>query len=315
MKNISLFLVASFLMLSCTKEDASENSVQPFALKAANQQNQFHDYWYQGKAEITSYYLEQARYGEIHQGNAVFIFVTEDFSKSKKVKLDNPAQTPKDAVPVLKLNATRKFNTGIYPYSMMTSSFTPVDFKRNEHSLKISASSQEWCGHTFMEIKEGKNHFDYELRSYFESEGEINSKIEKAFLEDDIWTRLRIDPKSLPTGTLKMLPGFMFARLRHIDYQPYPVEAKMFTDSSNNQLMVYQLKYSGINRTLTIHFQKGFPFEIEGWEETMTSGYGTQAKTLTTRASKNKSIMTDYWNKHNNADLGLLEELGLSASK
>ena len=49
----------------------------------------FRDYWYDGKAEITSYALQQARYGELHTGEAVLVFVTEPFSKSKQVKLDD----------------------------------------------------------------------------------------------------------------------------------------------------------------------------------------------------------------------------------
>ena len=212
--------------------------------------------------------MEQARYGEIHQGHSVLIFVTEDFSKSKKVKLDNPSQTPKDAVSVLKLNATRKFNTGVYPYSMMTSIFTPVDLKKHTNTLKVSSSSQEWCGHTYMELEAEKNHFSFELKSYFESEGEIEKKVEKAFLEDEIWTRLRIDPKSLPTGTVKMLPGAFFARLRHIEYQAFSVEAELSSHKENSQLLTYQLNYLGIDRTLNIHFNKSFPHQIEGWEET-----------------------------------------------
>ncbi|MDP7238046.1 MAG: hypothetical protein QGI34_15090, partial [Candidatus Latescibacteria bacterium] len=49
-------------------------------VQAARPPASFGDYWYQGKAEITSYTLKQARYGEIHDGHVVLIFVTEDFS-------------------------------------------------------------------------------------------------------------------------------------------------------------------------------------------------------------------------------------------
>ena len=52
---------------------------------------QFASYWYQGKAEINVFDLQQSRYGEVRAGKAVLIFVTEDFSKSKQVKLDAPA--------------------------------------------------------------------------------------------------------------------------------------------------------------------------------------------------------------------------------
>ena len=57
---------------------------------------EFKNYWYAGKAEITSYKLEQARYGELHSGYAVLVYVTEDFSVSKHVKLDNPGQNVED---------------------------------------------------------------------------------------------------------------------------------------------------------------------------------------------------------------------------
>nr|MBC8451166.1 hypothetical protein [Planctomycetota bacterium] len=57
----------------------------------------------------------QARYGEVHAGQAVLIFVTEDLSRSKQVKLDSVAGAGDDRVPVLKLNLTKKFDTGVYP--------------------------------------------------------------------------------------------------------------------------------------------------------------------------------------------------------
>ena len=93
--------------------------------QAANSSTNFGDYWYRGLAEITSYTLQQSRYGEVHNGEAVLIFVTEDFSGQKQVKLDDPEKAGKDAIKVLKMNALRKFNTGVYPYTVMTSTFSP----------------------------------------------------------------------------------------------------------------------------------------------------------------------------------------------
>ena len=81
----------------------------------------FNSYWHAGKAELSKYSLQQSRYGELHEGHAVLVFVTERMNPKKQVKADRPGA---DTVPVLKLNATRKFNTGIYPYSVMTSVFT-----------------------------------------------------------------------------------------------------------------------------------------------------------------------------------------------
>ena len=101
--------VALFLAASC----ASSPSLPP----AKPLPPEFGSYWFQGKAELTSYDLEQARYGELHKGEAVLIFVTEDFSRRKQVKLDDPAKAPADdKQPVLKLNFEKKFLSGIYPY-------------------------------------------------------------------------------------------------------------------------------------------------------------------------------------------------------
>ena len=46
----------------------------------------FGSYWYQGKAEINTYALEQFRYGEKREAEAVIIFVTKDISREKQEK-------------------------------------------------------------------------------------------------------------------------------------------------------------------------------------------------------------------------------------
>ena len=53
------------------------------------------------------------RGGEEHAGDAVLIFVTEDFLPKLQVKRE-VSEAP-DAISVLKLNAYRRFYTGIYP--------------------------------------------------------------------------------------------------------------------------------------------------------------------------------------------------------
>jgi hypothetical protein len=40
----------------------------------------FEKYWFNGEAELSSFQLTQARYGELREGKAVMIFVTEPFS-------------------------------------------------------------------------------------------------------------------------------------------------------------------------------------------------------------------------------------------
>jgi hypothetical protein len=45
----------------------------------------FRDYWYNHGAELSHFTLEQIRYGEIHEGDAVLVFVTEDINPQKAI--------------------------------------------------------------------------------------------------------------------------------------------------------------------------------------------------------------------------------------
>jgi len=268
----------------------------------------FGNYWYQGKAEITSYRLNQARYGEIHNGHAVLIFVTEDFSKSKQVKLDIPEYVPDDRLKVLKLNYVKKFDTGIYPYSIMTSIFTPVDINNFPNSLKLTMSTQEWCGNVFTQANLRDNKFNFKNYSYFESERDREFDIENKFLEDEIWNRIRLSPQSLPTGNIKIIPSVVSSRLKHFELK---VEDAFASNLTENDRAVYKIKYKDLDREVEIIYNKDFPYEILGWKETYVSGWGNDAKILTTEAVKLKTITLDYWNKNKLADKKVRKLLGL----
>lgn len=263
--------------------------------------DKFKKYWYAGEAELTSYRLEQARYGEMREGHAVLIFVTEDFSPTQMVKADNPGRND---VSVLKLNFTKKFNTGIYPYSMMSSSFTPVNDPGN--CLKISASSQEWCGHSYTEAVFLKT-WEVDLRSYFQGESGHFS-LGDAMLEDEIWSIIRIDPKSIPTGKLNLVPGFFYLRLGHARTASYEAEIKRSSEGDNTTLTIM---YPGLERTLKIVHEKSFPYSIISWEDTYPDGFGSNRKQMTTRGTRIKSIKSDYWRRHGNDDGYLRKELGI----
>ena len=258
----------------------------------------FKEYWYAGEAEITSYKLEQARYGEIRDGKAVLVFVTEDFLPDSQVKADTYDESN---IPVLKLNATKKFNTGIYPYSIMQSTFFPV--ANNQHALKISASIQEWCGHVYTQLNNRKE-FEIMSHSYFQGEPDQNFKLEKTWTENELWTKLRINPSTLPVGEISIIPSLEFTRLKHKTITAY----KAFANLNDG---TYTLNYPELNRSLKINFNTAFPFEILGWEETSTSGFGASAKTLTTKATKLETIKSAYWNKNNNTDESLRTTLKL----
>lgn len=303
MKHIA-YTTAILVLMACTTTQ-SQNLMQPSP-------QDFNSYWYAGEAEITSYELKQARYGEIHEGEAVLVFVTEPFSRSKQVKLDDWRNETPDNVSVLKLNMTKKFLTGIYPYSMMSSIFKPVSYDKHPNLLKVTTSSQEWCGHTFMQLNLRED--DYRLRgfSYFESEGDVDVAVPNALLEDEIWTQIRLNPGGLPTGKIKILPGTFYLRLRHQESKPQDAKATLedvsSSDFSESGHKKYSIAYS--NRTLAIYFESSFPYTILGWEESHMSGFG-KPQQLTTTAKRINTIKSPYWSKNGNADREIRKELGL----
>ena len=279
----------------------------PETTASADTTPSFNEYWYQGKAEISSYRLQQARYGEMREGNAVLVFVTEPFSQSRQVKTDASAATNADVVPILKLNAVKKFTTGIYDYSILQSIFTPVDLKKYPNTIKVSTSVQEWCGHTYTQLNLQTYKYKVRLYSYFEKEGDREYQIEQALLEDELFNLIRIDPKALPTGTIQLIPNTATARLRHTLPEVQEAAASLKAHESDERLMTYRVRYTNTQRDLAIHFEKDFPYEIEGWEEAYTDG----GQALTTTATRLKTIQSAYWNKSSNADQGLRQTLQL----
>ena len=263
---------------------------------------EFKDYWYAGKAEITSYKLEQARYGELRDGSSVLIYVTEPFLADKQVKAD---QSNPDNVSVLKLNSTKNFLTGIYPYSIMNSSFYPVS--DNQHAIKLTTSVQEWCGQVFAQLN-NRDKFEVNSFSYFESEGDQTITLDKANLENEIWNKIRINPNNLPTGNINMVPSMEYLRLVHKQLKAYEAHAELNTEPTLN---TYKITYPDLDRTLEINFSKSFPHTIENWSETYKSGFGPNAQTLTTTATKIKTLKRAYWQENKNSDVFLRDSLGL----
>ncbi len=299
-----VFSAACLAVISCTQTESkpkeADNPVLP---------KSFSEYWYQGKAEISRFELQQARYGEMRSGEAVLVYVTEDFLTSQQVKLEDYSKGKTGATPILKLNLTKMFHTGIYPYTMMASIFSPIDLKNFPHALKVNATVLEWCGQVFTQINNREKYYDVRSFSYFEKEGDDSFSVEKVFLEDEMWTRIRIAPDQLPQGDIRMVPGSLTARLRHRKLSAEPAQATVVT---NGDTVRYQLIYPESERKLAIQFGRLFPHEILSWEETYKDGFGEKAKVLTTKAVRKNSIFLDYWNKNAAADSVYRMQLGLT---
>ncbi len=288
------------LLVAC-----NESAISQDGNPSLYESERFKDYWYQGKAEVNSYYLDQPRYGENHPGKAMLIFVTESFSKKKQVKLDNPDNAGGDKVTVMKLNYTKNFVTGIYPYSMMLSTFTPISRNQYPNTLKVTMTSQEWCGHVFSQMNLNNGKYNVDSYSYFESEGDAEFSNEVTLLEDELFNLIRVDPQSIPEGKIRILPGLFFTRLNHEELRP---QDATLTRNEGSLQVNYTLRFS--DRTLTIHVQKEFPHKILGWEEEFTE----RGESFKTVATLDKTLYIDYWRQNRKEFIPLRDSLGLSDS-
>lgn len=263
----------------------------------ASTTEQIKDFWFNG-AEINRYALTQSRYGSEHPGHAEFIFVTEPFLTEAQVKHE---YGPGPSTDVLKLNALRTFNTGIYSYRTMTSTFKPIDQVDFPHALKTATSVQDWCGQAFQQLNRTENGWHFELRSYFQAEGDQSATLSEAYLEDALWLQVRLDPTALPTKEFLAIPGSVYTRFAHKEIKTYQAIGSL---QSNNKTSIYSITYPELSRTLQVEFDTEFPHIIREWQEVDPKG--------TTSAVLEDRIMNSYyWSENSPKDAYKREQLGL----
>ena len=294
-----ILLTVFFLSLtSCKKNNTSNNSeaYDKESYPYRNLNDEFKEYWYSGEAEISSYALKMSRYGELRDGTAALVYVTEDFLPREEVKANDVNETN---VSVLKLNTTKKFVTGIYPYSIMTSIFYPLGHQ--SHAIKVASSSQEWCGQIYTQLN-NRGDFAITQHAYLEGEADRSFHLRENLLEDELWTQLRINPDSLPTGKKLVVPSLEYLNLNHREFKAYEAELTK-TDT------MYTVEYPKLHRRLRIHFKPDFPFMVNGWQETIP--VGKNGETQTSTATKIKTIKTAYWKQNAEKFEYLRDSLGL----
>jgi len=185
----------------------------------------FWSWWGDGKGELSSYKVIVPRYGELREGYSILVFVTEDISRATRIKDDSGKLPASDRVPVLKLNRVVKFTTGLYDYSIMTSTFSSVNAElgRNPFEpLKISFSAQEWCGHVMQMLIPQRDQVELTRHSYFQGEGDQKRNIKlpaNAAFEDNlpIWIR-ELNGEAMVAGQrreLQIFPSSWISRASH----------------------------------------------------------------------------------------------------
>lgn len=260
----------------------------------------FWKYWGDGKAELDGYALTQPRYGQPREGHAVLIFVTEDFSDSLRVKADPGVHPKSDVYPVLKLNEVRKFQTGIYDYSVMTSTFARVsdDFP----VVKVAFSSQEWCGLVHSQWLRRGDTLEGASHSYFDREADQSPRLAVppgGIHEEALPILIRgLRGEWLKPGesrTLPMLPSLLRTRFGH--KAPEWVQAVVKRDAAGTTFTI-----EAAGRTLTYVIDAAPPHKILEWR----SSDGERARLL-------GSTRLPYWELNAPGGEKHLTALGLTS--
>ena len=133
------------------------------------------------------------------------------------------------------------------------------------------------------------------------------------YVEEDIWTRARIEPQMLPLGKINMVPSHEFARLNHKGLKPEKAEATLYLQVSdskeNREIYIYTLKYPELGRSIQMKIQSAFPFKILSWKEVLN--YDDPQKTQTTIATLTHTEMRAYWQDNAVKNETLRDSLGL----
>ena len=303
--NFSLILI-SFLLLTSCEAQVNTSPDDPYQ---TSHPEAFANYWYAGEAELNRYELDQMRYGEMRKGEAVMIFVTEDFLPDDQVKKEFG---DKPSVSIMKINFLKKFVTGIYDYSIMTSAFTPIEFRKLPSTLKVTFSSQDWCGQVFGQMNLRDRKLNYQTRSYFQAEGDEDLSFDATYVEDDIWNRMRLEPQTLPLGKIDMVPSMEYLRLKHKEVKAYRCEANLFLqvndDKSGEEFYSYQLTYPELDRKLIVNCESRFPFRVLGWKEIWNA---SSSKPQVTEAHLTETLKKPYWELNSEKEEALRDSLGL----
>ncbi len=279
------------------------------ALPAAGQD--FWKHWGDGQAELSGYRLTQPRYGAPRAGTAVLIYVTEELSDELRVKADPGRHAARDVFPVLKLNAVRDFQTGIYGYHVLTSTFARV--ARGWPVAKVSFSSQEWCGHVYHQLVPRSGRVGGVFHSYFDGEADGRDDLplpEGGLFEDQLpilvrgWLGEYLEPGE--SRSVPFLPSLLSARLEHrplawgratVSRAAQPVSVGV--PAGTFQASRWTVAVEG-GPTLTYDVELTPPFRVLRW----ASDRGEEGRLL-------KTARLPYWKLNAPGGEASLKDLGL----
>ncbi len=233
--------------------------------------SEFWEHWGDGRAELSGYRVTLDRYGEPRHAELSLIYVTEPHDRRTWVK-DDGAEAP-NRVEVLKLIRSMRFLTGIYPYSVMATTFAPVDAWTEErfHPVRLNLDVQEWCGSVTHRVLPGAARLRSLRLSYFEDEGETRRDVElpeKTLYEDALLIQLRELDGAFHGGA--EWEGFLVRELWSLRTGHLPIEpvaARILrTEATRNGVPVIRFRLEAGTYWRTYDIEQAPPRRVLGWE-------------------------------------------------
>ena len=309
-----LLVLLGALLMGCSSLPSSSPSIAPSVASES-----VWSHWGDGKAEVNGYAIQSPRYGQDRPGEAVLVFVTETLTHSKRVKTDG---NQADTLPVMKLNAIHDFQTGMYDYNLMTSTFVPLNGETPRGiPTKISFSMQEWCGNTYAEAttvhQYGEPVTAIRLQSHNYMDGQGGTTMNLPLRQHGISTdALPILVRGIAgqllepgeTQPVNLLPRMADS---HMNQVPWSWQKAVFSRSSTTKkTRVPAGEYETFSMTVkpatgttvTYLVDTNPPHRIIGWETDNGE-----------KASLTGSIRTKYWNRQAAEHAILRSDLGLPA--
>jgi hypothetical protein len=278
----------------------------------------FDAHWRDGKAELDGYRLTVVRYGHARHGRAVAIFVTEPFSRSRHVKLDDPAKAPADLLDVLKLNLVRDFQTGIYNYHTILSLFVDT---RDFAPVKVAFSSSEWCGQVYEEVNIHGATLTQRVASYFEGESsERTMTMPKGGVqEDNLLVLLRgLRAPFLEPGGKRAVPFMASAFYRRLAHRTAAWSEARIERLAHPETVTVPAGTFGVDVYLVhpadgrqgrFDVERAYPHRIVRWQWQAAPAVGPLGGTDS--AELTGSTRLPYWRTHDPGDEQLLRKLGM----
>lgn len=243
-------------------------------------------HWDQGKAEYQSYTGSVTKYNEKRNSEHLMIIIKENFDEKKNVKSN------KGKKEVIKYNYLSRIPTGTYDYRQMMSMFFD---RESGEVIKFTMSSQDGCGHTYMEYNKAFKDNTLHYYSYMDDQGKINEKLpKKDFVFYDslpVYLRFKLE-KADKKKEFKFNIDLLSSLIRNKYRKPVLQKAEVSVQRSDvgssdktgfSKYIVTVTTKKGTDRYI---FGGNYPYMLLEWE-----------KSNGDKLSLNKTFFIDYWNK------------------